>query len=492
MAWCWFNATESKPHNVVCYIKQKTSKVITNSKQRYRMKLKRNLFFSITLVCFLVLLSGCEAEKFFIQESENGKKMKREITFEEFKREITQPNFSKKISFTNSTSSRSIFDFDIDTTFVKVLDKNFITYTMKLNPKFETNQNKFYNLIIYNKNSELKKIIIEFTPTSDLSSSSSQDIYQFLNNSIKAIIYPTNQNSNTLNRTDPFCPKTIYEVICTCSGQHRYNDPECTCSTFASNSYVVLTPCSDGGGTSGEDPTDPDDPSGSGNDGGIPTDPVIPTKNEDNCNDLKSKSLNQDFKDKMNELKGDSNGNLEKGYQIFSGVPKFSNKVTATPQDPSEIKFEVPLRNDCTGFMHCHLNNSTNPDANNFAIFTPKDFTGLASMLVNSTTPINEISMFLTVNNNGTNYTYAIKVKDVNKYVSMVEHMNVFELKYKKIWDDKIKTTNTPLNQLNIFLQKMKENGFDEAIEIYKCDANYQNWEQLILDANNNTKPIKC
>ena len=68
----------------------------------------------------------------------------------------------------------------------------------------------------------------------------------------------------------------------------------------------------------------------------------------------------------MNELKGDSNGYFETGFQMFANTPKFTDKKWGTLLDPSGINFEIPNRNDCTGFMHCHLNNSVGQNENNF------------------------------------------------------------------------------------------------------------------------------
>ena len=61
------------------------------------MMKKRNNFYFTFLVCFLIILSSCEAEKEYIENQENGKKMKRTISYEQFKTEINKPDFKLEI-----------------------------------------------------------------------------------------------------------------------------------------------------------------------------------------------------------------------------------------------------------------------------------------------------------------------------------------------------------------------------------------------------------
>ena len=74
----------------------------------------------------------------------------------------------------------------------------------------------------------------------------------------------------------------------------------------------------------------------------------------------------------------------------------------------------------------------------------------------------------------------------------MCTNMNNEPERYERMWEEDIKTTNTPEKQVNEFLKLMENEKFDEGIELYKCDENYQNWEQLILNATKNTIKIKC
>jgi hypothetical protein len=465
------------------------------------MKQKTRLVFSLIFVSFLLTLSSCEAEKDSIQTSENGRYLNRDITFEQFKNEIELPHFSKQMSISTSSTLRTIADFDIDTTIVKSLERNFVVYTMKLDPKFEVTDNKFYNLIVYKDNTqEVVKQIIEYLPNSELAGNSQEQIYQFLQNTSKEIIY----NSRGMVEA-PICVTIVWEDVCSCGPNHT-RDENCGCHSFHSQAHLEVVPCPSSGGS--PDPADPDpipnpnnnnppDPdnqyggTGSSNgDGDISLDPILPIANRDNCNDLKAKSNNQDFRDKMNELKADANGTTtgEQAFQTFSGTPKFSPKYSATASDPSNIIMPTPTRTDCTGFMHCHMND---PTLKNFAIFTPDDFIAQKYLIENSTSPVTSFTMYVTSEIQGVSNIYAIKITDIAKFNLMAGIMEARLDKYKKIWKFQIKETSTPEIQVNIFFKKMLEEGF-EGFELYKSDENLQNWEQLKLNNSGNTIKIKC
>ena len=80
----------------------------------------------------------------------------------------------------------------------------------------------------------------------------------------------------------------------------------------------------------------------------------------------------------------------------------------------------------------------------------------------------------------------------MNEFIAMCTKLVEESDYFKGTWQNQIKPSNNPEKQVNEFLKIMKQNGFNDAIELYKCDDNYQNWEQLTLDANNNTIKIKC
>ena len=293
------------------------------------MILKIKSAFNLFILCFLIILSSCEAEKEVFEKSESEKKLKREISFEQFKNEINQPNFSKKMSFSNSSTARTIADFEVDTTLVKAYERNFITYTLKLDPKFEATDSKFYNLVVYRDNTnELVKQIIEYLPHSELNDSNQEGIYNFLQIATKEVIYSSRMSSL------PFCVTVVWEEVCTCAGHTRAEN--CDCHSFHSQAHLEVVPCPTGGGSEPDyqepTPNVPNNPYGNQSGGGgdsndngeIALDPVLPTANRSNCNDLKEKSSNQEFKDKMNELKNDSGGTTgEKAFETFANSPKY-------------------------------------------------------------------------------------------------------------------------------------------------------------------------
>lgn len=82
----------------------------------------RIVFCSVLIVCFLKLFTSCDVEKEFSLTVDEGRNLKREITFKEFKDEIGYPKFSDKISVSSSSISRELDDFEVDTTLVKSLE----------------------------------------------------------------------------------------------------------------------------------------------------------------------------------------------------------------------------------------------------------------------------------------------------------------------------------------------------------------------------------
>ena len=437
------------------------------------MMKKRNNFYFTFLVCFLIILSSCEAEKEYIENQENGKKMKRTISYEQFKTEINKPDF--KLEIQKSSLARDISDFEIDQTQVNALETNKIVYSLKLKPKNFNPEKKFYNLVVYNSENEIIQEIVEYNPSQVLYDTSEDAKKHFLETSTQNIIY------SSRTTTQPFCPVTITQTRCSCVGNHLSGDIECTCSVFVTQTYTQFVPCTNGGNDT--------DPSG-GDNGDTILDPVLPEVNEDNCNDLKTKSYNQEFKNKMNELKNDSNGDVEKAFLTFANNPKYSTKYSGTPQDPSSIQIPLPSRTDCTGYMHCHLND---PAKKNFAIFSPDDFIAHDTLVGTSTNQqLVKNAMFVINEIQGTTNIYAIKITNKTKFDTMASQIEVFYPKYGKEWQDKIDYKTTPAKQVNQFLKLMKDNGWDDCFELYQSDANYQNWEQLTLNSSNNTIKIKC
>ena len=148
----------------------------------------------------------------------------------------------------------------------------------------------------------------------------------------------------------------------------------------------------------------------------------------------------------------------------------------------------ITNRTDCTGFMHCHMND---PLLKNFAIFTPADFIAQRNLIENSTLPLTSFTMYVTSQIQGRTNIYAIKITDLTKFNIIATFMEASIWKYNNIWTIKIDEKNTPEIQVNNFLKEMQNAGF-EGFELYKCDENMQNWEQQKLNSYGNLIKIKC
>ena len=84
MAWCWCNATKSKPRNVVGYI-YSTKRRITNFKQRY-MKQKMKILTTFTLITLLLFNSSCEKDLYEDAIQQNKDFKFKTVNFHEVKK----------------------------------------------------------------------------------------------------------------------------------------------------------------------------------------------------------------------------------------------------------------------------------------------------------------------------------------------------------------------------------------------------------------------
>ena len=134
---------------------------------------------------------------------------------------------------------------------------------------------------------------------------------------------------------------------CGCHGNHVYGDNECDCPpsppTPGTYESVDVTTwkyeCYTGGGGS-SDSNDGDNPSGNpsdtdsdSNSQNTPNDQIITAPFDSgleiinlNCDELKEKSQDISFKQKMQELSQDANGVSEAGVALYDNSPKYASK----------------------------------------------------------------------------------------------------------------------------------------------------------------------
>lgn len=137
----------------------------------------KNVFkniLNLALICLILLLSSCEAEKGLTKKSSIVTKSNSEISFSEFKKETKLNDFKKTISIANSNSTfernvdgtYELSDFDIDTDIIKRLELDSkITYSFRIYPKVIISPTSFYNLTLDNKDGQWIQNVVELKPS---------------------------------------------------------------------------------------------------------------------------------------------------------------------------------------------------------------------------------------------------------------------------------------------------------------------------------------
>ena len=319
------------------------------------MMKKRNIFYFTFLVCFLVILSSCEAEKEFIDNANEGKNLKRQITFGQFKNEIGQPRFSKKFALATNANARGITDFEVDTTLVKSLESNYLVYSMNLEPKFEVTEDKFYNLVVYKDYSnEVVKQIVEYSPQNTIFPENDFETFSFLQSTATEVIY-----SSRLT-VEPICAEVITVDRCNCAN-HTVSECGGCSSGFRPVSELVIVPCPSVGGIEPDplpdplpDPYNPDE-TGSGNDGAVAVDPVLPSFKNTPCQKIMELLAAQPvFKQKLKALAPQAaSATYEKAVVLYADntTAEFdgANAKIDIPQNPAEKYVAMAHIHDAVG-----------------------------------------------------------------------------------------------------------------------------------------------
>lgn len=461
------------------------------------------LFFGLlSLFLIGITFGSCEAEKSFAKDSENGKQMQRSISFQQFKREIGQSQFSNQIGIIPIGNAKTMEDFIIDTSQVKSLERDFIVYSMKLNPKFLTENNKFYDLIVFrDTHNEMIKQIIEYVPQNEITNYDEESIFNYLQNTSKEVIF----SSKTINSlvTAP-CVVERWEFVCNCTGQHNFNDTSCTCSSFHSSVSISVVDCTTNGGGDSGGPGD----GGGGNTGsGGSADPLIEpyvylpniketalddeANNSNPCEEMNSKDADSTFNSKMVELKGKAGTqNFESSYVVYQNPQEgttFSNEIVANPEDKSggrEVKIDLnqsasQATTNTIAIIHCHLDDGTT-----FKVPSFTDLITLAAIATLSTRPTQELAMYVTTASG----TFAVKVNNRILLKSKLDLMAFSQNSYEKDFKDKVKMEQTVEIQKLKLLQFINNMNFigNPGIDLYEKKASTGQWNKLSLSNNGN------
>lgn len=213
----------------------------------------------------------------------------------------------------------------------------------------------------------------------------------------------------------------------------------------------------------------------------------------DPCKDLKDKSENISFKEKMEELKGKAGTqNFESAYAMYQNPAdglSFSPEATGTVNEPAvELTLNMSSTQTPTnaiGFIHCHLDNGRT-----FKVFSFTDIIALAYVASVSTRPTSELGIFV-VTASG---TFALKVNDRIVLKNNLLRMQMAQKGYETAFAEEIRINDTIDAQI-LGLLKFMKNKFKDitlGVDLYK-QVSDGTWEKLELSNNEKTvKSKKC
>lgn len=474
----------------------------------YKQKTLKNLI----LLSTLFLYYSCQTEKEHVEQGNQINDFKVEkINFNEFKKRA--PKASDKIyeiifKKSNHNYSRDVVinnDFYVDTDeVIEITKQDKISYTFPICRYNESLLTE--NLVLTLKDNNYRAKIVTY----NISEEEKEAIKNGILIDVSDKISTTNlENGNSIaadvmNRDMNDCTETKIEYKRCCSGEHSSKDVMqgiiCYCTTPPTGyTYtIVAVPCEkqDYGGGSPTNPgtTDPEPE---------PTDPNAPIDNfEDTtlpnlpkttkpCQDLKTKSSDSEFIEKMTILKNDADNTVESGYVMYKDLPKYSNKQTGGIDNSGtylDLVYDPNRAATITGFTHCHLNNST---IKNFSVFSLDDLIMFSKLIENSTAPLEELTMFVTSNKG----TFALKIKNKAAFINAINSITpLLYDAYDNMFKNKINKDNDTNNQAKGLINFFKASGLStsETYELYRSDSNFSNWQKLTIDQNNNLIPINC
>lgn len=228
--------------------------------------------------------------------------------------------------------------------------------------------------------------------------------------------------------------------------------------------------------------------------GGVEVGILEPNINDlKNCEDLKKKSQNNGFVQKMQELKSKATSqNFESAYTLYQNAAdglSFSPEATGSAEKP---EVALTLNTSATqspinaiGFLHCHLD-----DGSTFKVFSFTDIIALAYIADISTRPTSELGIFVTTASG----TFALKVNNKIALKGNLLRMQLAQNTYEEDFAKEIKAEETINEQILGMLRFMKKNFKDTTLgaDLYQQSSD-GSWDKLELSTNGKTvKSKKC
>jgi hypothetical protein len=460
-----------------------------------RRKFKHLSYFLSTGI-FLFL--GCQTEEIPVTEDwQKPIRRATKVSFSTFKQLTGLSDFNttftlskgKGLSTRRTNESYTPEDFIVDTDqIIQTISGGKTSYAFLMTPKNGEKEDSRFYLIVYDKEGNWLDMVIQSDVFIDADGNPNETGFREIYASAArgtgcTTVFTWVIKCNRKGKcADGVCDRCS---ICLKAGSERIcgNDKE----DYLDGGWTKPLQPDTGGGGSPNPETDSDEETVVN----LPIQTII--LRNDPCKDLKDKSENISFKEKMEELKGKAGTqNFESAYAMYQNPAdglSFSPEATGTVNEPAvELTLNMSSTQTPTnaiGFIHCHLDNGRT-----FKVFSFTDIIALAYVASVSTRPTSELGIFV-VTASG---TFALKVNDRIVLKNNLLRMQMAQKGYETAFAEEIRINDTIDAQI-LGLLKFMKNKFKDitlGVDLYK-QVSDGTWEKLELSNNEKTvKSKKC
>ncbi len=460
-----------------------------------RRKFKHLSYFLSTGI-FLFL--GCQTEEIPVTEDwQKPIRRARKVSFSTFKQLTGLSDFDTTFTLSKGEglSTRRINgsytseDFIVDTDqIIQTISGGKTSYAFLMTPKNGEKEDSRFYLIVYDKEGSWLDMVIQSDVFIDADGNPNETGFREIYASAArgtgcTTVFTWVIKCNRKGKcADGVCDRCS---ICLKAGSERIcgNDKE----DYLDGGWTKPLQPDTGGGGSPNPETDSDEETVVN----LPIQTII--LRNDPCKDLKEKSENVSFKEKMEELKGKAaTQNFESAYAMYQNPAEglsFSPEATGSVNEPAvELTLNMSSTQTPTnaiGFIHCHLDNGRT-----FKVFSFTDMIALAYVASVSTRPTSELGIFVTTASG----TFALKVNDRIALKNNLLWMQMAQKSYEKEFAEKVDKDH-PLDKQVLGLLRFMKKAFKDrtlGIDLYQQDSN-GTWEKLELSNNEkNVNSKKC
>lgn len=460
-----------------------------------RRKFKHLSYFLSTGI-FLFL--GCQTEEIPVTEDwQKPIRRARKVSFSTFKQLTGLSDFDttftlskgEGLSTRRTNESYTPEDFIVDTDqIIQTISGGKTSYAFLITPKNREKEDSRFYLIVYDKEGSWLDMVIQSDVFIDADGNPNETGFREIYASAArgtgcTTVFTWVIKCNRKGKcADGVCDRCS---ICLKAGSERIcgNDKE----DYLDGGWTKPLQPDTGGGGSPNPETDSDEETVVN----LPIQTII--LRNDPCKDLKEKSENVSFKEKMEELKGKAaTQNFESAYAMYQNPAEglsFSPEATGSVNEPAvELTLNMSSTQTPTnaiGFIHCHLDNGRT-----FKVFSFTDIIALAYVASVSTRPTSELGIFVTTASG----TFALKVNDRIALKNNLLWMQMAQKSYEKEFAEKVDKDH-PLDKQVLGLLRFMKKAFKDrtlGIDLYQQDSN-GTWEKLELSNNEkNVNSKKC